>query len=155
MVVALRTGERGSQPDRTRGVYPVDENIKVSLVFVDAGFLVEHRVAVEPGRHLLRGSGVGEQVAGDLLDSELIERHVLVQGANYPVAITPDRPGAVFPEAVGVGVARQIEPGPRPALAEVRRGEQAIHQALVRVGTGVGQEFVNLFQRRGKPDKVE
>lgn len=43
-------------------------------------------------------------------------------------------------EAVGIGVARGIEPGQRHAFAVVRGGEQAIDEAFVGAGFFVGQE---------------
>ena len=48
--------------------------------------------------------------------------------------------------AVAVGVAGEVEPGTRPALAVVRRGEQAIDDALVGVGRGVGEKGVDLLR---------
>ena len=57
--------------------------------------------------------------------------------------------------AVRVGVAREVEPRPRPALAVVRRGEQAVDELLVGVRARVGQERVDLRRasaagRRGR-----
>ena len=48
--------------------------------------------------------------------------------------------GVVLGVAVGVGVAGDVEPVPAPALAVVRRGEQAVDQPLVGVGRVVGEE---------------
>ncbi len=79
---------------------------------------------------------LGQQVAGELLDREPVERQVAVEGVDDPVAVLPDRARGVDAVAVGVGVAGQVEPVPRPALAVVRRGEQAVDEPLVGVGRG-------------------
>ena len=97
----------------------------------------------------------GKQVAGDLLDRELVERHVGVQGADDPVAIGPDRAVAVALVAVGVGIAGRVEPGGRPALAVVRRGQQSIDQALVGVGRSIGEECIDLGDARRQADQIE
>ena len=65
-----------------------------------------------------------QQVAGDLLDDELVVRHVVVERIDDPVAIHPHEPRLVLFEAVGIGIAGRIEPDAAPALAEVRRREQ-------------------------------
>ena len=87
---------------------------------------------------------LGQQVAGELLDGELVERHVGVERLDHPVAVRPDRPRAVLLVAVGVGVAGQVEPAPGPALAVVRRGEQPVDQLLVGVRRRVVDERVDL-----------
>ena len=95
------------------------------------------------------------QVAGDLVDRELIERHVAVERGDDPVAVLPDRPGGVDVEAVRVGVAGLVEPEPPPPLAVMGRGQQAIDQALVGVGPGVGQEGVDLLGAGRQAGQVE
>ena len=68
----------------------------------------------------------GQQVAGDLLDEELVVGHVVVEGVDDPIAIHPHEPRLVLFEAVGVGVAGRVEPEAAPAFAEVGRGEQPL-----------------------------
>ena len=78
---------------------------------------------MEAGGDLLLEGGVGKQVAGELLDRELVERHVGVEGIDDPIAVAPgEGPAGVFFVAVAVGVARGIEPVAAPALPVVRRG---------------------------------
>ena len=79
----------------------------------------------------------------------------LVEGVDDPVAVLPDGARGVDAVAVGVGVAGQVEPVPAPALAVVRRRQQAIHQALVGVGPRVGDEVVDLLRRRRQAEQVE
>ena len=126
VVVALRAGERAAQPDGRRRVRAIDEDLVARLLGIDAALLVGHRVAMEPGGDLLLDRRVRQHVAGNLLDRELIERQVAVEGADHPVAVLPDIAAVVLLVAVGVGVAGEVEPRPRPALAVVRRREQPI-----------------------------
>ena len=72
---------------------------------------------------------VGQQVAGQLFDGELVERHVAVEGVDHPVAIRPDLAVVVEVDAVGVGVAGGVEPVAAAVLAPVRRGQQLIDVA--------------------------
>ena len=110
---------------------------------------------MEAGGDALFVGGRGQHVAGDLLDGELVERQVAVERVDHPVAVPPHRAEGVLLVAVAVGVAREVEPGAGPALAVVRRGEQAVHGLLVGVGRGVGEEGIDLLERRRQADQVE
>ena len=102
-----------------------------------------------------RASRLGSMSPANLLDGELVERHVGVQGADDPIAIGPDRARPVLFIAVRVGVAGQVEPAPRPALAVMGRGEQPIDEPLVGVGRRVVDEGVDLLRRGRQADQVE
>ena len=67
---------------------------------------------------------LGQQVAGELLDRELVERHVVVQGFDDPIAIGPHLALAVDRVAVAVGIAGLVEPVAAPAFAVVGGGEE-------------------------------
>jgi hypothetical protein len=54
-----------------------------------------------------------------------------------------------------VGVPGEVEPGTCPPLAVMGRRQQAIDDALVRVGRGVGQECRQLFGGGRKADEIE
>ena len=74
-----------------------------------------------------------DQVGGELLVNEAIERRVLVEGPDDVIAIGVGiGPNAVVAEhehaVLGVGVAGDVEPVPAPALAIVRRRQQPIDQ---------------------------
>jgi hypothetical protein len=88
---------------------------------------------MKPGCDLLVCGRVGEHIACELFYGELIERHVGVERAYHPVTILPHHAALVFFISIGVGVARKIEPGPRPSLAVVRRGEQSLDPFFVSV----------------------
>ena len=72
-------------------------------------------------------SAGGEQVARELFEDELVVGLVAVEGGDDVVAVAPGvAVGDVLVEAVGVGVAGQVEPVPAPALAVLGRGEQPL-----------------------------
>jgi len=74
---------------------------------------------------------------------ESVEWHVVVERLDHPIAVLPHRPQRVLFVAVAVGVACEIEPGPRPSLTVVRRGEESIDDAFVRIRRGVGKKGVD------------
>lgn len=133
----------------------VDHLIGARLLGVGARLDVGHRATVEPGGDLLLLGSVGQQVAGKLLDGELVERHVGVQRLDHPIAEGPNLPQVVALETVRIGVPRQVEPRPRPALAELRRRQQPIDQFVVGFGTLVRRERGNLVRRRRQPNQVQ
>jgi len=57
-------------------------------------------------------------VAGELFLNETIPRLVRIQRADHVIAIMPGvrAQGVRFGETVGIGIARDIEPVPRPAF---------------------------------------
>jgi hypothetical protein len=79
------------------------------------------------GDQLIDGR-IRQHVARDLFDREAVERHVLIQRVDDPVAILPHHPREILFEALRVGIARQIEPRPRPPFAIMRRREQSIDE---------------------------
>ena len=99
--------------------------------------------------------GAREEVAGELLDAELIVGQVFVQSFHDPVAVGPDLARPVFLEAVGVGIAGEIEPAAGPAFAVAGRSQQAIHELLVGVGRFVVRESVGFFGRGRDAGEVE
>ena len=100
--------------------------------------------------------GLGQQVAGELLDDEPVVGQVAVEGVDDPVAIEPDVPRLVLLEPVGVGVPGRVEPVPAPALAVMGRlASRRSTSLLVGVGRRVGEEGVDLRERRRQADQVE
>ena len=101
-------------------------------------FSMRHSSSIEPASvtvRLLRLKPVaifcverrlGEQVAGELLGEEPVERLVAVIGGDHPVAPGPHGAGEVVLVAVGIGKAGAVEPVHRHALAIERRSQQAV-----------------------------
>ena len=63
------------------------------------------------------GVGFGSRSPASCSIGELVERHVVVERADDPVAVAPDGAVGVVGVALRVGVAGQVEPRLRPALA--------------------------------------
>ena len=61
----------------------------------------------------------------------------------------------VFVVAVRVAVVDDVEPVPGPALAVARRGEQGLHQSLVGIRGGIGDEGLGLLRRRRQTGEIE
>jgi len=95
---------------------------------------------MKAGGDLLVCGRVWEQVTGDLLNRELIERHVRIQCPHDPIPVWPDVPIPVLFVTVCVGVSGQVQPGTSPPLSEMRRGEQAIDEPFVSIGPVVLEE---------------
>src|SRR5262249_43512016 len=114
VVVALAAVEREPEPDGAGGRDPVVDGVPAELQRVGPALLVQHRVAMEAGRDFLVQVRPGQHVAGELLDCELVERLVVIQGADDPVAVEPHGPRAVLFVAVRVRVPGQVEPSAGP-----------------------------------------
>ena len=110
---------------------------------------------MEPGRDSLLDRRIWQQVASDLLNRELIVRHVVVERIDHPIAVQPCDSAPVRLEAVGVGVPRQVEPELRLPLAIVLCFEQSFDRVLIRVRAVVGEERVDLFNAGREADEVE
>ena len=107
-----------------------------------------HVAAREAGRRLLLASGAGEEIAGELKNRELVEGEVVVEGLHDPVAVGPHVALVVEVEAVGVGIARDVEPMAGHLLAVVRARKQPIDDLLIGIWSGIGDERRHLFRGR-------
>ena len=95
---------------------------------------------------------VGEKVACDLFDGELIEGHVLAECFDDQVAVWPDRAIVVDVNAVRVGVTGGVEPMASKVLGVSLGFEKLFGSGLDRSGEIIGGEFLELFDflRRGR-----
>ena len=89
--VALGTAHSQAHPHLASRSDPVFDGLIAELLVVSAALGVVHRVAVEAGCDEVVVGRLRQQVASQLLDGELIEGHVLVERADDPVAVWPDR----------------------------------------------------------------
>ena len=156
VVVALGAAQRQAEPDLAERVGAIDVVADDELLGVGAALLVEARVAVEAGGDLLlerRRSGSRSPASCSMVNWS--NGMLRVEGVDDPVAPQPHLPGAVVVEAAGVAEAGQVEPELGHLLAVVRRGEHAVHQLLVGVGRRVGEERVDLRERRRQAAQVE
>src|SRR6185436_8738085 len=115
--VTFGAHHREAQPGGAGGGDPVLYRFGPILFVVAAAFVVDLGVAVKTSGNLLLQGGVGQQVAGQLLDGELIKRHVLVERVDHPFTVRPDRTRQVHLIAIGIGVTRQVQPSARDVFA--------------------------------------
>jgi hypothetical protein len=153
--MALGATDRQPQKGLADGVDAINYALDAELFGIDAALLIEHRVAQKTRGHAGLQRRLRQQIARQLFDRELIERHVFVERVDYPVAIWPDRARAVFFEPVGVGVSRGVEPPSPPPLAVMRAVEQAIDQFAVSGRAAVARELIDLFDRRRQSGQIE
>src|SRR5262249_21298211 len=73
MIVTLSTADGQAEEDAAGGVDAINDELVAELLLIDAAFLVEQRVAMEAGRDFLVSRPLRDQVAGNLVDDELIE----------------------------------------------------------------------------------
>ena len=126
MIVATSAVHGQGHPCHARGLHSVDYGFNEPLVHDPAAFAVETVVPVEPGRHDLVLGCIGQHVARQLLDRELVEGKVPVVGADEPFPPEPHGAATVALEPVAVGITGQIKPFQCHALAVVGRREQAV-----------------------------
>ncbi len=81
VVVALRALDGEAENAFADGVHAVEHRLHAELLGIDAAFLVDHRVAQKAGGHDLILRGVRQQIAGDLLDDELVVRQIAIERA--------------------------------------------------------------------------
>ena len=136
VAVAARATHRHAHPDVRSRLDTVDDVLGLILLRDRAPLEVDHVIAVESRSDLLLQSGVREQISGQLLRGELIERHIAVESVDDPVTPAPHLAVAVDVVAVCVGVTGQIEPLHRNAgNSEADRPVFRRHRATCRQGT--------------------
>jgi len=87
---------------------------------------------------------------------ELVERHILVDSVNHPVAIQVGiRSRQILLVAVAVGVASKVEPVSPPSLAIVGGGKQAVHQTFIGIRSPVVHKRLNVRRCRQQPQQIK
>ena len=155
VIVAARAAHREPEPHGARGLHAIHHVFDTPFRVDRAALLVHAMVAVEAARDFLVRRRIRQQITGELLDGELIERLVRVEGVDDPVAPAPHEALTVRLEAIAVGVTRPVEPVLRHLLAVSRRGEQSVGEALVSTRLHICDERFHLLRRRRQPGEVE
>ena len=155
MIVTLRAGHGHAEPGHAGRGHAIDDVEIEILGLDDAAFVAGHDVAVKAARDLLLDGGLGQQIAGDLLNGELAERHVRVEGVHDPFAPEPHVAQRVIVVAAGVAVAGEVEPRHGQALAEMRALEQPVHDFLESCRRAVFHKLIHLRDGRRQPRQVE
>ena len=152
--VALRAAHRQPHPHLHRCVHPVANRLGAKLLVVGATLGVRLGVAMERRREQLVARWLRQQVAGQLLDGELVVRHILIECLDHPVAIFPDDAQRVRAVAGRVRITGEIKPNPRPAFAVGRPGHEVVHQQLVGVGALIVHERLHIAGCGRQPGQV-
>ncbi len=98
-------------------VHTIGHVFRAELLLDAAPFVRLPVQTIECRGNTLIARGPGQQVPGQLPGEELVVRQVVVEGANYPVAVRRHIPLDVRLVAIRVGVAREIQPVHCHALA--------------------------------------
>ena len=155
VVVADRTVRGEAEPDGGGGLDSVAGVVREVLVFDGATLVGGHVAPVESGGDALVVGGLGEEVTGDLVDGELVEGLVAVEGADDPVAVGPHLAVVVEMEAVGIGVAGGIEPEPGAVFAPGGRVHEAADVVVVGFLGFVADEGLDFLGLGGEAGQVE
>ena len=155
MVVAACAVDRQAEKHLSRGRHDVVEPVVAKLLAI--GRLVvpdAEPVVARRDERVIRW--IGQFVAGQLLDHELVVGLVVIQRPDHIIAIPPGvRLVAVAFEGVRVGITNEIEPVTGPLLTVVRTGEQPIDHLLPGGSRVVGEEVIDfLLGRRQAGDAV-
>ena len=96
--------------------------------------------ADEAGGDFLTDGRVRQEVAGELPGDEVIEREVVIEGADDPVAVGENAAPVVEVESVGVAVADGVEPVTGLMFAIGGRGEEGVDVLGVSLGRLICEE---------------
>ncbi len=148
MVVTDRAAGGQPHPDETRRLRPV-ARIEHLVLFLDHAPLVGRDVAaVKAGGDQLIQIGLRQQIASQLLERELIERQIAIEGLDHPVAVGPHLAIVVEVNPVGVPVASIVEPVPGPVFTIPLRFQHPVDVPQVRFGRIVRDKRLDLLDRR-------
>ena len=129
--VALGTTHGESQPNRSDRIGSIECRSDPKFLLVGTTFGVGEGLAIEGGGNALIGSRVGKLITRQLLDRELIERHIAIECLNHPVAVNVCIGAiAIFFISIAIGVACQVQPMPSPAFAKVLGAQQPVDHFL-------------------------
>ena len=155
VVMALGALDGHAQNALANGVDAVEHRLHAELLRVHAAFFIDHRVPQKTSSHQLILRWIRQQVARQLLDDELRIRQVAIERLDHPIAIGPHLPDLIFLIAVGIGIARGIQPVAAPTLAIMRRLQQPVHLLLVGALAFVLQEGVHFRNGGRQADQVQ
>ena len=128
MVVTLGATNGLAQPHAAHGADTVRQHAGFVVLGLGAAFFRREDEAIESGGDFLFGRAIGQQVAGQLLARELVEGLILIEGFDDVIAIRPYVPGIVGMVANRIGIAHDVEPANRHALAKLRRSEKLLYE---------------------------
>ena len=111
--------------------------------------------SVESGRKFLVARRVGQQITCKLPGYKVVVGKVLPEGANDPVTPLPDSAVAIDLVAVGVGVARYVQPLGCKTLGGGIGIEKTVDDFFKGVGRSVGEKGINFGDGWRKAGEIE
>ena len=78
---------------------------------------------MKAGCNALCRRSIGEHVASQLLDDKLIERQIIVGGADDPIAVLPHYAGSIVAVTIAIGITGGVQPMASPAFSVSGRGQ--------------------------------
>ena len=155
VIVALRALNGHAKHALADRFHAVKHRFHPELLRIDSALFIDHRIAQKARRHNLILCRIRQQVAGNLLDDELAVRQIAIQRVYHVVAIKPHLPLLIFFKAVGIRVARRVQPVASPALTIVRRFQQPVHLFFVCGFAFVIEERIHFFNGWRKTCEVQ
>lgn len=133
------------QPNGACRLSPIKHGFDSELLLISPSFGVRQRLPMKGGgQHLLR-SCRWKQVPRQLLNGEAVERQIVIEGLDHPVAITPSiRSWPVFLIPVTVRIAGHVQPVSAPTFAKVLGGQSGIHDPLIGIRRRISYEVLHL-----------
>ena len=155
MVMAPRAPERQPEKHRAGRLHAVDDILNGILLRHNAVFRVAPVIPVEARRQPLLEGRIRQHIPGQLFQHEPVKRLVPIEAVDDVIPPPPHHPLPVVLIAVGIGIARRIEPPRGHPLAKTRRSQQPVHQLLVSLRRGIPQKGIQLPRRRRQTGQVE
>ena len=153
MAAGARQGE--PEPDGCGRIDAVHHILDRVFLGDDPPFSIAAMVAVEARRNPLLQRRPRQHVARELLDRELVKRHVPVICIDYPVAPSPHHARRIGLIPVRIRVSGRAQPSGRHPFSESRRGQQPIDHLLVGDRAFIPFELVELLGGRGEPREIQ
>ena len=155
MIVAPRAADGQPQPHRSCCFHTVHDVLDPRLFGDASSFAVQHVITVETCRDVLIQRRLLQLIACQLLDRELIKRHVAVERSNHPVPPRPECAGPVLLITIRIGVPGGIEPLCRQMLTKPLRSQQPVNDFFKCLRRIISEKCIDLGQCRRQTNQVE
>ena len=108
VIVTPGAGHRQTEP-RGGCRFHLIEDVLDAVLFRDpSAFAIDHMVPVEPGGNPLRDGRIGNHVACELFNGELIVRHVVIERLHHPIAPRPHGSRLIALVTIRVRISRDV-----------------------------------------------